>query len=293
MEYFLENELLRVTINSFGAELTSIRKKETGEELLWQADPAVWNRHAPILFPYCGKLKDGKFTHKGVTYAGGQHGFARDMEYALHAQSGGEISLCLEANALTMEKYPFAFKLITTYHLAGTALHHTISVLNDGDEPMHFGVGYHPGINCPFDRHHTIADYSFVFDTPETPAVIETGKTSGLVTGKTEVYCKNETVIPITDHLFDGDSICFKGLQSKTLSVVEAGSGRRVTFDIAGYPYVLIWSAKGPVQFVCVEPWFGLPDPENATGEWNEKPAVVTLCAGGTWNTELVIHFDR
>lgn len=293
MEYILENDVLRVTINSLGAEMTSILKKETGEELLWQADPAVWNRHAPILFPYCGRLKDGKFTHKGVTYQGGGHGFARDMEHALHAQNDGTLSLCLEANALTMEKYPFAFKLITTYRLEGMAVHHAVAVTNDGDDPMHFGVGYHPGINCPFDAAHTIADYSFVFDTPETPTVIETGAENGLVTGKTSLHGKDETVIPITDHLFDGDSICFKGLQSKTLSVVEANSNRRVTFGIEGFPYVLIWSAKGPVQFVCVEPWFGLPDPENATGEWNEKPAAITLAPGGTWNTELVIQFDR
>lgn len=59
-----------------GAELCSVVKKETGEEMLWQADPAVWNRHAPILFPYCGRLKGGAFTHNGVSYEGGQHGFA-------------------------------------------------------------------------------------------------------------------------------------------------------------------------------------------------------------------------
>ena len=67
MEYRIENDYLCVRIQSKGAEMCSVVKKETGEELLWQADPAVWNRHAPILFPYCGRLKNGTFTHKSVT----------------------------------------------------------------------------------------------------------------------------------------------------------------------------------------------------------------------------------
>ena len=61
MEWIIENEILRVTVSGHGAELTSVCKKETGEELLWTADPSVWGRHAPLLFPYCGKLKDGRY----------------------------------------------------------------------------------------------------------------------------------------------------------------------------------------------------------------------------------------
>lgn len=38
MQVVLENEALKVTINSFGAELASIRGKETDTEYLWNAD---------------------------------------------------------------------------------------------------------------------------------------------------------------------------------------------------------------------------------------------------------------
>ena len=64
-------------------------------------------------------------------------------------------------------------------------------------------------------------------------------------------------------------------LTARSLSLVEAGTGRGVSVDITGFPYVLVWSVKGPVQFVCIEPWHGLPDAANATGEWLEKPATV------------------
>ena len=42
MEFTIENNFLCVRVQSRGAELCSVVKKETGEEMLWQADPAVW-----------------------------------------------------------------------------------------------------------------------------------------------------------------------------------------------------------------------------------------------------------
>ena len=84
MRYTIENEFIRLTVDSLGAEMVSAVDLATGSEMIWCADPAVWNRHAPILFPYAGKLTGGHFkAEDGKIYAGGQHGFARDMEHAL------------------------------------------------------------------------------------------------------------------------------------------------------------------------------------------------------------------
>ena len=58
--HILENEKLRITIADRGAELISVVDRQSGRERLWQADPSIWNRHAPILFPFVGKLTDGK-----------------------------------------------------------------------------------------------------------------------------------------------------------------------------------------------------------------------------------------
>ena len=56
MQATIQNEFLSLTVDTHGAEAVSL-KNAAGEELLWQADPAVWKRHAPILFPWTGKLK--------------------------------------------------------------------------------------------------------------------------------------------------------------------------------------------------------------------------------------------
>ena len=71
MRYTIENEFIRLTVDSLGAEMVSAVDRATGSEMIWCADPAVWNRHAPILFPYAGKLTGGHFkAEDGKIYAG-------------------------------------------------------------------------------------------------------------------------------------------------------------------------------------------------------------------------------
>ena len=75
MQATIHNEFLTLTVDTHGAEAVSL-KNAAGEELLWQADPAIWKRHAPILFPWTGKLVDGSFTAKGKTHpAAGRRGY--------------------------------------------------------------------------------------------------------------------------------------------------------------------------------------------------------------------------
>ncbi len=38
MRYVLENDLLRVEIDSFGAELKSVKNKTTNQEYMWQGE---------------------------------------------------------------------------------------------------------------------------------------------------------------------------------------------------------------------------------------------------------------
>lgn len=45
----LENDQLCVTISDHGAELSGIFDKKNDREILWNADPSHWKRHAPVL----------------------------------------------------------------------------------------------------------------------------------------------------------------------------------------------------------------------------------------------------
>ena len=79
----IANDFLTVNISRHGAELTSIKDNLTGRERLWQADPEVWPRHAPVLFPIVGALADQQYQYAGKTYHMGQHGFARDRDFTV------------------------------------------------------------------------------------------------------------------------------------------------------------------------------------------------------------------
>ena len=66
--FTLENEELLITVERHGAQLSRIYDKKADREVLWGADPAVWNRHSPILFPFIGKSVNGKYRYEGKEY---------------------------------------------------------------------------------------------------------------------------------------------------------------------------------------------------------------------------------
>lgn len=295
MQATIQNEFLSLTVDTHGAEAVSL-KNAAGEELLWQADPAVWKRHAPILFPWTGKLKDGSFTHGGKTYKGGQHGFARDVEHTLLEAEGDTIRLELRPDeAMKAEKFPFDFVLTSTFRLDGKTLHHTLTVSNPGAEELRFGIGYHPAFAVPFDDAHKTTDYELRFDRLESPLCVS-ALPNGLLNGTNFYYlARNTDAIPLTDELFDNDSHCMVNLRSASLSIVEKDTGRRVSCDIQGYPYVLIWSSikAKPLRFVCIEPWHSLPGEENGPIDWDQRPCAASLAKGESWSTTLTTTFDR
>ena len=293
MRYTIENQDIRLTVDSHGAEAVSVIHKPTGAEMLWCADKALWGRHAPILFPYTGKLTGGKMIAKGQEYTGGQHGFARDVEHTLARQTDDTLEFELRADAQTLPRWPYDFVLRSTFVLDGSTVHHTLCVENPSEVQLRFGIGYHPGFNLPFDDKHTTADYELRFDTPQTPIVQDVE--AGFLTGGTHPMMENSQVIPMDDRMFDNDSICMGSLSAKTLCLVEKDTGRRISFDIEGYPYTLIWSSVGDpkLHFLCVEPWRSLQDKADASGDWAEKPCAAALAPGEKWDTTLAITFQR
>lgn len=56
--FCLKNEELTLEIASYGAEMKSLKDNQTGQEYLWDADPAFWKRTSPVLFPLVGNYRD-------------------------------------------------------------------------------------------------------------------------------------------------------------------------------------------------------------------------------------------
>ena len=292
MEYRIENEYLKVTITSWGAQVKSVIRKCDGVEHIWTGDASVWKFHGPILFPHCGRLVDGKLEAKGKVYESPMHGFARDMEHDFVDQTGDTLVLELCSCPETLAKFPYEFRLVSTFTLENDTLHHTLTVENLDSDQLRFGIGYHPGYTVPFDDQHAATDYELRFSETESPICLNCLPT-GLVQKDHYFLSANINALPIDETLFANDSHCMVNLKSATLGIYEKGTGRGVVCNIAEFPYVLIWSKPGMPKFVCIEPWHSLPSAEGSSIKWEEKPAAAILNPGEAWSCTLSTAFVR
>lgn len=292
MDYSIENEYLKLTVTTQGAQVKSVIRKCDQVEHMWQADPAVWGYHAPILFPHAGKVVDGVIEAKGGRYPSGQHGFARLMEHEFVDQTEDTIVLELCACPETLKSFPYQFRLVSTFTLEGCILHHTLTVENLDEEELPFGIGFHPGFAIPFDDRHTAQDYELRFDQMESPICLNC-LPHGLLHGNYYYLGSNINRIPIDEHLFANDSHCMTNLNSSTLGIYEKDTGRAVVCNIENFPYTLLWSKPGTPKFVCIEPWMSLPSPENGSTRWEDKPQAAILAPGEAWETTLSTSFLR
>ncbi len=136
MRYILENERIKAEIESLGAELKSLVDKETGQEYMWEADPAFWGKTSPILFPFIGKLEGAAFWHEGKRIEIEKHGFARDLEFTVADPDPDKITFYLESNEDTLQKFPFGFRLEVTYLLNHKGITEKWRIVNKGSNTM-------------------------------------------------------------------------------------------------------------------------------------------------------------
>ena len=89
MNYQLQNEKIRLTVSSSGAEMQSIVKD--GREYLWNGDETYWGERSPLLFPYVGRFTEGKYKFGGKEYQMNIHGFAKSSEFSLIKQTEDQL----------------------------------------------------------------------------------------------------------------------------------------------------------------------------------------------------------
>ena len=164
----IENDKLRIKILKKGAEISSVVSKNDNTEYIWQADPSAWGRHAPLLFPIVGKLKDDRYEYADNSYHMSQHGFARDMSFTVAEQKKDSVRFSLKYTEETLQKFPFHFMLEVEYHLEDNNLVTKYSVTNlDVAKEMYFSIGAHPGFSVPLAPGTTFEDY-FIEITPQS-----------------------------------------------------------------------------------------------------------------------------
>lgn len=291
MNYTIENNMIKVVISDHGAEIQSVKSAHTGEEFMWQADPKIWGRHAPILFPIVGRLKNDEYTYKGQTYHLGQHGFARDSNFKVEHHSQESITFLLKDNEETRKVYPFKFEFRVNYNLMNNLLEENFSVVNKSDETMIFGVGGHPGFNLPVKDGITKKD--FYFDMHPSVARVKVPLKNASLDWNNRSLASTDSFIGLSDELFKDDALIYElhGHDNK-VSLRTDKNNFHINVWTRNAPFVGIWSQyPQTANYVCIEPWWGIADRDDADGDLEHKYGMNHLAPGKEFQAGFSITY--
>jgi len=277
----ISNGILSLSVDEKGAQMRSLCDERTGREYLWQADPAVWSRTAPILFPAVGKMYKDGYTHGGKSYPMPKHGFLRDVELTPEILREDYLVLAYSPDEKIKESCPFDFEFLAKFALDGRALVFAYEVENKGSETMYFSLGAHPGFNIGFGN-------KIVFDEPESLTALYYNEADRPNTEAAPVTLEGETVLTLGKDFFAQGSLCFPPVASEGASLVTPQGERYLHIQFGRVPHLWLW-AKAGAPYVCIEPWHGA-DETVPVEELAEKEGIVALPAGERFIFEIKIE---
>jgi galactose mutarotase-like enzyme len=285
----LTSGALTAEINPLGAELWSMQDGE-GRALMTDADPRWWTGHAPLLFPFVGRVRNDVYRVGGKEYPMPQHGFARRQPFAIVGSDGRSALFRLDADAESRAIYPFDFRLDMAFAIEDATLFMTATVANRGETAMPFSFGYHPAFAWPLPYGGPVEDHRVVFEQPEPAPIRKVGHEPGLIALESVASPVDGNVLSPTHAMFEGDALIWDDLQSRSL-LWGAPFTPHLKIDFPDTPWLGLWQKPG-AHYLCVEPWAGMADPVGFTGDIWEKPGIMTLAPGDSrsfrMNVELI-----
>lgn len=291
--HILENDQIKVSVADHGAELSSVYDKVSGLERLWDANPEVWNRHAPILFPFVGKVTNGVYRIGEKEYSmKTQHGFARDMEFSCEEETDTFVTHRLVATEGTKEIYPFDFEVLVTHRLDDKnprLLHIEWEVRNNGDTLMYYSIGGHPAFTLPVKESAEREEYYLKFTGSDSLTYIGVNPENGLAAVDSAKELKMEDgYVKFFGDIYD--TLIFDYQKIDTVSIAKPDKTPYVTMDCSQFPFLGIWT-KTTGNFICLEPWIGRVDNDGFKGTLEEKVGMEKLEPGASRKVSHTVEF--
>ena len=274
----IENDTLRVSINSQGAELWSIRHKESDTEYMWQGDPDYWVNRAPVMFPVNVRFKDNRFTYKGNSYEIPKMGMAVYSDFEVEkSRNGKSVVFLLRSNGETQKRYPFDFVFKVIYRLKGNRLTNEFSIENEGGETMYFATGGHPGFNCPFVDGRDRSDYQI--SLTKKLSVKRSEIVDSLIQATAVPFLNNEDSFTLDDSRIPDGGMFQKDMKARKISIGRTGEAPYLTLDLGNLPNVNLWSPPG-MPFVSIAPMVSHHDLQDSPMDIEEKSYLIPLEPG-------------
>lgn len=276
----LSNAFITSHIHPKGAELQSLKHRQTGIEYLWNGDTKWWGKHSPVLFPIVGSLINNTYYYEGKAYQLPRHGFARDKTFTVKQISDTEAMFSLIQAEDTLALYPFEFELQLHYKLIDAELSCTYTVINSGNKPLLFSLGAHPAFAVPIKNEGNYTDYKLHFNADEK--LIRHKLSDGLIGTETAIIALQNNQLPLSPALFYEDAIVLKNMHSNCITLSSEASKNGLHFKFNDFPFFGIWAAKD-APFICLEPWCGIADHTHHNQQLQNKEGICTLASNQSW----------
>lgn len=282
----LQNQYLHIEVSPLGAELQSIRTPD-GTEYLHQGDERYWSRRSPILFPILGGLYKKQYRHKGQTYVMKNHGFAMNQAFVLSRRTETQLVYTLHESDETLSQYPFPFRLEAGYELQDNKVVVAWEVENTGKHELYFQIGGHPALLVPEWKEGTPLHARMAFDHSD-PQTLHISSSGLLLPGHHDAGVR-KGILEVDSHTFDIDTLIFDCSQVSSVTLLRKDGTPHVSLHTHA-PVMALWSPPGKdAPFICVEPWYGVCDWEEYTGELADKHLSNRLLPGGVFKASYTI----
>ena len=276
MIYTISNEYLILKINTFAAEIDSLKKVNDNNEIMWQGSKEYWTGRNPILFPQVGNMWAKEYQAKNKTYSMGNHGFTRRSEFTLVQLTNNTVTLLLKDNEETYSQYPYHFELYVTYELINSKVNIKYTIYNKDEEIMPFGFGLHPGFNVP------IGDSTF---------------NNTYIEFSDKEYQDNDSGKYIVDNKIKLDYKMFKDVKYNALIYKDINSeyvilnqkDYNIKVGCKDFNYLAFWTVDN-APFICIEPWDSIGDLEESNIPFEKREGMINLDVNNDYNKEYYIE---
>lgn len=281
--FIVKSNEIQLEVSKMGAEIQSLTLN--GKQRFWTGNPEFWAGKAPVLFPVCGRMRTKKYFYEGKEYQMPAHGFAKISEFEPVEIKENQITFLLKWNDETLAIYPFKFEFYLTYKLENNNLKVIRKVVNCGENKMYFSLGSHES----YLLEGNIEDYCLRFEKEENfHSIVVDG--DALITDKIDNFGDNTNKLQLGYYLVKNDTAVFANLNSRKVDLLR--NNEKYATLIYDAPNFLIWTREN-APFVCLEPWFNLPDTNLSNKILIEKPGMLTLEKEQSFISEYTITYYK
>ncbi len=270
-----------IMVPSVGASMVKLYNKAKDADVLrhpsqddietFKTRPQVYG--LPLLFPP-NRIEDGTYSYEGKVYKfpitipaqnNYHHGILKSQPFIITRTAITDDYVEVEArffsnriNDVIYKDFPHEFECRMNYILSADGLEQTVTFVNDSEEPMPLGVGFHTPINIPFAGE---GEYKMWLSAGEQ---WELSEDRSLPTGK---------LLPLSGRLLElrssgmdpvGEGIevaltnkpfFIDGKEYSGAIFANARTGVKVFYEVdEQYQHWTIWNNGGAAGYMCPEP---------------------------------------